>query len=173
MPLTEKGSEIQKNMREEYGTKKGDAVFYASKNKGTISGVDRAAFIDGFTAAVKRGVSACDALKDLLKPVQRAYTHGSAADDAAGSDYGSSLENIKGSEKDLEGEAFRSRDLIARFVHKDRAGRFRRAVRDAVAEGFGYNQALEKALTMQSTSKDEVPIYKQKSIKKFIQKMRP
>jgi hypothetical protein len=42
MPLTDKGAEIKKNMEEQYGKAKGEKVFYASKNKGTISGVDRA-----------------------------------------------------------------------------------------------------------------------------------
>lgn len=40
MPLTEKGNEIMSSMKEEYGEKKGKEVFYASKNAGTISGVD-------------------------------------------------------------------------------------------------------------------------------------
>jgi hypothetical protein len=40
MPLTEKGNEIKANMEKEYGEKKGEEVFYASRNKGTISGVD-------------------------------------------------------------------------------------------------------------------------------------
>lgn len=40
MPLTSKGEEIKENMEKEYGSKKGEKVFYASKNKGTISGVD-------------------------------------------------------------------------------------------------------------------------------------
>jgi hypothetical protein len=40
LPLTSKGEEIKKNMEKEYGSKKGEQVFYASKNKGTISGVD-------------------------------------------------------------------------------------------------------------------------------------
>lgn len=39
-PLTEKGKEILSNMKEQYGAEKGEQVFYASKNKGTISGVD-------------------------------------------------------------------------------------------------------------------------------------
>lgn len=39
-PLTKKGNKILKAMRERYGKKKGTSVFYASKNKGTISGVD-------------------------------------------------------------------------------------------------------------------------------------
>ena len=41
MPLTKKGSKIKRAMTKEYGAKKGTSVFYASKNKGKISGVDR------------------------------------------------------------------------------------------------------------------------------------
>lgn len=40
MPLTSKGQEIMANMKKEYGEKKGEEVFYASKNSGKISGVD-------------------------------------------------------------------------------------------------------------------------------------
>lgn len=29
------------NMQNEYGSKKGESVFYASRNKGTISGVEK------------------------------------------------------------------------------------------------------------------------------------
>lgn len=39
MPLTKKGKKILANMKKEYGTKKGKQVFYASANKGTITGV--------------------------------------------------------------------------------------------------------------------------------------
>jgi hypothetical protein len=39
MPLTTKGQKIMKNMKKEYGSKKGESVFYASANKGKISGV--------------------------------------------------------------------------------------------------------------------------------------
>lgn len=42
MPLTGKGEEIKSAMEKEYGPKKGEEVFYASKNAGTISGVDEA-----------------------------------------------------------------------------------------------------------------------------------
>lgn len=42
MPLTAKGEEIKSEMEKEYGSKKGEQVFYASANKGTIKGVDRA-----------------------------------------------------------------------------------------------------------------------------------
>lgn len=40
MPLTDKGSKIMANMKKEYGDERGESVFYASKNKGTISGVE-------------------------------------------------------------------------------------------------------------------------------------
>lgn len=39
MPLTSKGREIKAAMIKEYGSKKGEQVFYASENKGTIKGV--------------------------------------------------------------------------------------------------------------------------------------
>ncbi len=41
MPLTEKGQKIQRSMKRQYGAEKGERVFYASKNKGTITGVDK------------------------------------------------------------------------------------------------------------------------------------
>ena len=41
MPLTKKGAKIKRAMAQEYGAKKGASVFYASKNKGTIKGVER------------------------------------------------------------------------------------------------------------------------------------
>lgn len=40
MPLTKKGRKIKKAMEKEYGKKKGERVFYASVNKGKISGTD-------------------------------------------------------------------------------------------------------------------------------------
>lgn len=40
MPLTDKGQEIMASMKKHYGDKKGTSVFYASRNKGTITGVD-------------------------------------------------------------------------------------------------------------------------------------
>ena len=41
MPLTAKGKRILEVMKAEYGPKKGEEVFYASKNAGTITGVER------------------------------------------------------------------------------------------------------------------------------------
>lgn len=40
MPLTDKGEKIKGAMEKEYGAEKGERVFYASRNKGTITGVD-------------------------------------------------------------------------------------------------------------------------------------
>jgi hypothetical protein len=40
MPLTAKGQEMKNAMQKEYGSEKGTSVFYASKNKGTITGVE-------------------------------------------------------------------------------------------------------------------------------------
>lgn len=39
--LTHKGKVIAKAMEKEYGDEKGEKVFYASKNKGTIKGVEK------------------------------------------------------------------------------------------------------------------------------------
>lgn len=41
MPLTKKGCKIKQSMKKEYGKKKGEKVFYASANKGTIKGVHK------------------------------------------------------------------------------------------------------------------------------------
>ena len=41
MPLTVKGRKIKKKMRQTYGAKKGESVFHASANKGTITGVEQ------------------------------------------------------------------------------------------------------------------------------------
>jgi len=39
--ITKKGKKILKAMQAEYGKKKGNRVFYASKNAGRIKGVER------------------------------------------------------------------------------------------------------------------------------------
>ena len=39
MPLTKKGKKIKAAMKKHYGKEKGEEVFYASENKGTIKGV--------------------------------------------------------------------------------------------------------------------------------------
>jgi hypothetical protein len=41
MPLTKKGMKVRRAMRKQYGAKKGDRVFFASQNKGTIKGTHK------------------------------------------------------------------------------------------------------------------------------------
>ena len=41
MPLTKKGKKIKRAMKKQYGAKKGEEVFYASQNKGTIKGTHK------------------------------------------------------------------------------------------------------------------------------------
>jgi len=41
VPLTGKGEKIKKAMTEQYGKEKGESVFYASANKGTITNIDK------------------------------------------------------------------------------------------------------------------------------------
>lgn len=40
MPITKKGRKIKEAMKDEYGKEKGEKIFYASKNKGKIKGVE-------------------------------------------------------------------------------------------------------------------------------------
>ena len=42
MPLNKKGKKIMKKMKEEYGNKKGESVFYAMENSGKLKGVKKA-----------------------------------------------------------------------------------------------------------------------------------
>jgi hypothetical protein len=41
MPLTKKGAKIKGKMKKTYGAEKGEQVFYASQNKGTIKGTHK------------------------------------------------------------------------------------------------------------------------------------
>jgi hypothetical protein len=41
MPLTSKGTRILGAMKKQYGSKRGESVFYASRNKGAITGVEK------------------------------------------------------------------------------------------------------------------------------------
>ena len=41
MPLSKKGKKIMKSMKKQYGKKRGEQVFYATKNKGKIKGVKK------------------------------------------------------------------------------------------------------------------------------------
>lgn len=41
MPLTKKGKDIMQSMKRTYGGKKGEQVFYATRNAGKITGVEK------------------------------------------------------------------------------------------------------------------------------------
>ncbi|HKE13851.1 MAG TPA: hypothetical protein VKB80_03225 [Kofleriaceae bacterium] len=41
MPLTDKGKKILASMKKQYGPDRGERVFYASQNKGTIKGTEK------------------------------------------------------------------------------------------------------------------------------------
>ena len=41
MPLNAKGKKIMAAMKKEYGAERGEKIFYASENKGTIMGVKK------------------------------------------------------------------------------------------------------------------------------------
>jgi len=47
MPLTTKGKKIMAAMKSEYGAKRGESVFYASRNKGRIKGVEKSVLHSG------------------------------------------------------------------------------------------------------------------------------
>jgi hypothetical protein len=67
-PLTSKGNEIMSAMKDQYGGKKGESVFYASKNKGTIGGVDYSA-LDVFLMEGGMSKDDCAAAHDILEAV--------------------------------------------------------------------------------------------------------
>ena len=60
MPLSSKGEKILGSMREQDGSKKGESVFYASANKGVITGVEKrkhankGGLIQGFPKLAKK-----------------------------------------------------------------------------------------------------------------------
>jgi hypothetical protein len=54
MPLTPKGKKILSSMEERYGRKKGKSVFYASINKGTITGAEKSKQAVGKLLSYKR-----------------------------------------------------------------------------------------------------------------------
>lgn len=58
MPLTKKGSKIMRAMRKQYGKKRGKRVFYASRNKGVIEGVEHKRKKRGRMLRGRRGIGA-------------------------------------------------------------------------------------------------------------------
>lgn len=65
MPLNKKGKKIMASMKSQYGPKEGESVFYASKNKGTIKGVERKA--GGGTMSKSREQEALESIGAIEK----------------------------------------------------------------------------------------------------------
>ena len=55
MPLNKTGKKIMKSMKDQYGSKEGEQVFYASKNKGILPKVEKASMGKSFGPTPKRG----------------------------------------------------------------------------------------------------------------------
>lgn len=72
-PLTSKGHEIMSAMKSQYGSKKGEEVFYASANKGTISGVHDSA--TEMANALARNVQRMTQMPDPLGPGKSVAPH--------------------------------------------------------------------------------------------------
>ena len=76
MPLNKRGKKIMKSMKEQYGSKKGENVFYASLNKGKIKGVEKrllgGLLVKGMRQLVKSKPYQA-ARKDTMKKVSEAY----------------------------------------------------------------------------------------------------
>ena len=60
MPLSSKGEKILGSMKKQYGSEKGESVFYASANKGVITGIEKrkhankGGLIQGFPKLAKK-----------------------------------------------------------------------------------------------------------------------
>jgi hypothetical protein len=117
MPLTEKGEKIKSAMTEEYGPEKGERVFYASKNKGTISGVDHELIHPGVEThfEVEQGPKHEDAwspeAREAALEARRAHggsAHGSTLQQSPGQYYSS----FKGKEHQPSQEEMNMRHVL-------------------------------------------------------------
>jgi hypothetical protein len=55
MPLNKTGKKIMKSMKDQYGSKEGEQVFYASKNKGILPKVEKASMGKSFGPPPEKG----------------------------------------------------------------------------------------------------------------------
>lgn len=83
MPLTKKGEEILHTMQKEYGPKKGESVFYASINKGTIEGAE------------KDSADPLEAAQDVARRLAKATMTDSDEDEVIYADDGCQADKIK------------------------------------------------------------------------------
>jgi hypothetical protein len=113
MPLTPKGEKIMGNMKEQYGSEKAKEVFYASENKGTISGVHDASEHDPKSGQFTSGSGGSKPTPKSFWSYQASSPtpeHGSAV--AAG--------RFRGSKADWEGLSPGMRREIMRTSSKDK-----------------------------------------------------
>lgn len=68
MPLTKKGKKIMTAMKSQYGSEKGERVFYASVNKGTISGVHAESVADDLIQSVLDGLPVDEIIGSVNPP---------------------------------------------------------------------------------------------------------
>jgi hypothetical protein len=143
MPKTEKGEKIAAAMKEQYGAKKGEQVFYASKNAGKITGVDEATVIGGketkppsMPETTSPSTGATLPTKDVFRrrvtdavraglPMKKVMEAGTTW----GSDLGKSNKNFQG------------------YSNTDKAT-FRKAFRDAINGGAATHECICHALGM-------------------------
>jgi hypothetical protein len=103
MPLTEKGEKIKGAMKEKYGPEKGEEVFYASKNKGTITGVDDMKKSD--RVPLEEGKSKETVNKNVNKLLEKGHSEEAAvgiAQRKAKSDDNQHMGFVKGEAPDVE-----------------------------------------------------------------------
>ena len=100
MPLTAKGQKILASMEEKYGAKKGEQVFYASANKGTITGVHHGDAVLADAAKLDAVVAACHRY-DSKKDADASYRGYAKA---------KGEKNGKPITKELKTKAFKTRD---------------------------------------------------------------
>lgn len=124
MPLTSKGNEIKSAMIKEYGEKKGTSVFYASKNKGNITGVDACSCEDcrmGATPDHEISISYDTTGEAAVTQTKTAISPFSSA---ASADKG----------------RIPARDVMSKLPTVDQ---FRKRFRDAVAAGYPLDKCLD------------------------------
>lgn len=69
MPLTKKGEKIKAAMKKQYGSKKGEQIFYATENKGKIKGATKK-MAEGGMATLKQVPTENKGLKKLPENVR-------------------------------------------------------------------------------------------------------
>lgn len=145
MPLTEKGEDIKRAMEKNYGKEKGERVFYASKNKGVISGIDDAEPADylltRFDGVVARLHDCAHRLDALAK----------RCDDRSSAEHSEEASRLEAlAEKETDPDV--KRKLLARATfHREEVGldsseKMERAKTELMAQTQGNNETKRELL---------------------------